>query len=383
MKILNCYLETYNSLIVSGDNCYVIDENGKRYVDFESGIWSVSLGHGNKDVNQAIINQLNSISHVGVRYTAKAVEEAAGMLLELLNFTAGKCMFLCSGSEAVEFSVQAARRITEKPYFLYVNNGYLSAYGTAASRSNDSWLSVDLSECSDDIEEFLENIPFDKIGAFVFEAGCVLRDGNPHSKQLIKAISRKVKQSGGVIIANEVTAGIGRTGKWFGFEHFDILPGIVVCGKGIGNGYPVSVVAMSEEVSKTIEQSEFKYCQSHQNDPLGCAAVKEVISVIKRQGLIEKASDMGKILGSSLKSLADRHRCIEEVCGTGLMYQLKFSRAENFDLEKVQRYLFDSGFIVGMSKAANLFVIYPPLTVEQDMIESMVDALDKILFELY
>ena len=276
MKILNCYLEVYNSSIVEGDNCYVIDENGKRYVDFESGIWSASLGHGNKDVNQAIINQLGNISHVGVRYTAKVVDEAAEMLLDLIDFDGGKCMFLSSGSEAVEFSVQTVRKITKKPYFLFLKSGYLSAYGTAASRSGDSWISIDLAECGEDVEAFLENIPFDEIGAFVFEAGCVLRNSNPHSKKLIRVACNKVKQLGGIIIANEVTAGMGRTGKWFGFEHFEISPDVVVCGKGIGSGYPVSAIVISEGVAKQIEQSGFKYCQSHQNDPLGCAVVEKV-----------------------------------------------------------------------------------------------------------
>ena len=383
MKILNTYLEVYNSSIVAGDNCYVTDESGRKYADFEAGIWSASLGHANKEVNQAIINQLNSISHAGVRYMTKVVDEAAGMLLDLLGFNNGKCMFLSSGSEAVEFSVQAVRKITTKPYFLCLKSGYLSAYGTAASKSSDSWISIDLAECGENIEVFLENIPFDEIGAFVFEAGCVLRDSNPYSKELIKAACNKIKQTGGIIIANEVTVGMGRTGKWFGFEHFDISPDIVVCGKGIGSGYPVSAIVMSEGVARQIEQSGFKYCQSHQNDPLGCAAAKEVISVIKRQGLIENSFEMGKVFGHLLKELAVKHHCIKAANGAGLMYAIKFNRSENFELEVIHRRLFDAGYIVGMSKAANMFVVYPPLTIERDMIEDMVNALDGILDEFF
>lgn len=88
----------YNPDIVSSDNIFVTDARGKRYVDFESGVWSISVGHNNKQVNEAMIRQLNTVSHVGYRYSAGAVNEAAGKILDLLGFADGKCTFLCSGS---------------------------------------------------------------------------------------------------------------------------------------------------------------------------------------------------------------------------------------------------------------------------------------------
>ena len=102
MKILNCNYEMLNPTIVSSENCYVIDENGKKFVDFEAGVWCTSLGHNNRQVNEAIIKQMNIISHTGYRYAAKIVDEAAEKVLRLFNFTEGKCVFLSSGSEAVE-----------------------------------------------------------------------------------------------------------------------------------------------------------------------------------------------------------------------------------------------------------------------------------------
>ena len=379
MKTLDCYCELYNTSIVKGDGCYVIDETGKRYIDFEAGVWCAALGHNNEQVNQAIINQLSRISHVGERYTAKVVDEAAGMVLELLGFESGKSLFLSSGSEAVEFAVQAVREISSKPYFLHLKNSFLSSYGTAANRSSEEWISIDLSQYTGNAEAFLSDIPFDKIGAFVFEAGCVLRMSNSKLKELIQVIERKVKQNGGIVIANEVTAGIGRTGKWFGFEHFDMTPDVVVCGKGIGNGYPVSIVAIAENIAGKVERSGFQYCQSHQNDPLGCAVVKEVITVIKQQNLIERAADMGKVLENALKNLMNKHSCINEVRGVGLMYVMEFRSDKGFDLGRVHRELFDSGFIVGYTPASNLFVIYPPLTIESKMIEAMAGKLDAML----
>ena len=122
MKTLNCNYEMLNPNIISSDNCYVTDENGKRYIDFESGVWCTCLGHNNKLVNDAIIKQMNIISHTGYRYSNKIVDEAAEKVLHLVNLIDGKCVFLSSGSEAVEFSVQAIKKVMNKPYFLCFNN---------------------------------------------------------------------------------------------------------------------------------------------------------------------------------------------------------------------------------------------------------------------
>ena len=368
----------FNPTIVSSDNCYVIDESGKRYIDFEAGVWSASLGHNNKQVNEAIIRQINSISHVGYRYTTKIVDEAAEKVLGLLGFMGGKCVFLSSGSEAVEFAVQVARRITDKPYFLCLRNHYLSAYGTSASRIDDQWISLDLSAYNGYVDDFLGSIPFDKIGAFVFEPGNASGIVQLPPSELIKAVGDKVQANGGIIAVNEVTTGIGRTGKWFGFQHYDICPDIVSIGKGVGNGYPVSVIALSNAVAYAIEQTGFRYAQSHQDDPLGCAVVNEVISIIERDNIIEAAARMGEILENELEVLATKHKCIKEVRGVGLMLGAEFWK-NDISVEAIHRELFDAGYIAGCNPSANFLRFYPPLTIKEAQIRSMISALDTIL----
>lgn len=381
MKILNCNYEMLNPTIVSSENCYVIDENGKKFVDFEAGVWCTSLGHNNKQVNEAIIKQMNIISHTGYRYAAKVVDEAAEKVLELLNFTEGKCVFLSSGSEAVEFGVQLAQKIMDKPCFLCLNNYFLSSYGISAARSKNNWISIDLSEYNGNPSDFLEDVPFDKIGAFIFEPGNASGTVKLPPKNLIKAIEDKVKENGGIIVVDEVTTGTGRTGKWFGFEHYNMQPDIVSFGKGIGNGYPVSVIALTKHISDLAEKSGFKYAQSHQNDPLGCAVVKEVISVIENNNFIQRSAKMGTVLDYELQLILKKHKCVKEVRGIGLMYVMEFQQDENFPLEKIHKELFDAGYITGVNVPANLLRFYPPLTIEEDQIKSMTNALDIILLK--
>ena len=381
MKTLDCNYEVLNPAIVSSDNCYVIDENGKRYVDFEAGVWCTSLGHHNKQVNEAIIRQMDSISHTGYRYTTKIVDEAAEKVLELFHFTDGKCVFLSSGSEAVEFGVQLAKKMMDKPYFLCLNNYFLSSYGISAARDREQWISLDLSAYNGNPADFLKDIHFDRIGAFVFEPGNASGTVKLPPKELIRAIEDKVKRNNGIIVVDEVTTGTGRTGKWFGFEHYGMRPDIVSFGKGIGNGYPVSVVALSKHIADLAEKSGFKYAQSHQNDPLGCAVVKEVISIIENNHLIQKSAEMGAILGQELNALLQKHKYIKEVRGIGLMFVMVFWQNENFPLEIIHKELFDAGYITGVNIPGNLLRFYPPLTIAEEQIKSMATVLDTILFQ--
>jgi len=379
LNILNCNYEVLNTAIVSSDDCYVIDENGKKYLDFEAGVWCVSLGHNNKKLNEAIIKQMNLVTHTGYRYTTKIVYEAAEKVLDLLNFPNGKCVFLSSGSEAVEFAVQLAKKIIKKTYFLCLNNYFLSSYGISSSRDSEEWISLDLSEYKGNVDEFLKDIPFSEISAFVFESGNASGTVKLPPRELICAIENKIKENNGIIVVDEVTTGIGRTGKWFGFEHYDMNPDIVVCGKGIGNGYPVSVIALSKQVSDLTEKSNFKYAQSHQNDPLGSAVVNEVISIIKNKNYIQKSAEKGTLLESELKILMTRHEIIKEVRGIGLMFALEFHKDKKFNLEKIHKTLFDARYITGINLIENLLRFYPPLTVEESQIKNMSTALDKIL----
>ena len=378
-KILNCNNEIINPAIVSADNCCVVDESGNKYIDFESGLWCAILGHGNRQVNDAMIKQIGNISHTGYRYSAKIVEEAAEKVLTLLNFDGGKCVFLTAGSEAVEFGVQLAKKVVERQYFLCLEDYFLASYGMAANRDKDSWISLDLSKYNENPDDFLKNVPFEKISAFIFEPGSASGLVKPPPKGLIEAIERKIKQSGGIFIVNEVTTGIGRTGKWFGFEHYDICPDIVSMGKGIGNGYPVSVVALSKNVADSAEKSEFRYSQSHQNDPLGCAVVKEVITVIENNHYIKRSAEIGIILEHELIALQRKHKIVKDVRGVGLMFVIEFHSDMNFPLEKIHRKLFDAGYIVGFLARANLFRFDPPITIEAEQIKAMTNTLDNLL----
>jgi len=371
----------YNESIRYAEGCFIYDEYNNKYADFDSGVWTLSLGHNNRRINMRIMDQLYDIMHTGYGYTHHVVEDAAGKVLKLADFKDGKCLFLTSGSEAVEFSIKLAKKIMSKPMFFSLENHYLSAYGDSGNyiNSND-WITLDWQGNINDCDSVLEGIPFDKIGAFVFEPGNASGLVKLPPNDLIGKIALKVKENDGLIIVDEVTTGIGRTGKWFGFENYDIKPDIVACGKGIGNGYPVSVAVLNEGVCDLIEESDFTYGQSHMNDPLGCAVICEVIDVIKKENLLNNSLINGMYLKEGLISLSKKYSSIKEVRGIGLMCAMEFhDEMEDEKLLKLHEYLYHKGFIVGLKLKFKTIRFYPPLIVEKYLIERLLSSLNEVL----
>jgi acetylornithine aminotransferase len=385
--ILECY-EIVRTDIVRGQGCYLYDVHNNRYLDFEAGVWCAALGHNHPRINEVMREQLDRISHLGFRYTNELAEEAAVEVLDTVALSNGKCTFLSSGSEAVEFGVQTARRLAGKPLLLALAGSYLAAYGSASRKSPEEWCSFDWNECitclkADECDprcRHLQEIPFERIGGLVFEPGNTYGLVKLPSKALVQNLANRIEQQGGLLVIDEVTTGLGRTGAWYGFEHYDLRPDIVALGKGLGNGYPVSAVVMTHDIADRLENSAFRYAQSHQNDPLGCVVAKEVIAVIRQEGLIERSKQIGAHFVQKLEQLGERHKVIKEIRGRGLMLGLELDgNAEHPLVTSVYRRLLERGIIVGYSPAAKFLRFYPPLTIGENDIAQLVENLDDIL----
>ena len=364
----------YRPRIVKARGCRIVDEDGKEYLDFESGVWCANLGHNDEDVNSSLKEAMDTVTHVGYGYSHAVVEETAEVFLETLGMPDGRCIFLSSGSEAVEFALQAARKMMPQSCFLGLEGYYLAAYGTGRLRDEREWLSVGAGFNTD-------GIPFDRVGAFVFEPGNASGTVRLPDAETVSRIVAEVRARGGLIVVNEVTAGMGRTGRWFGFEHYGVRPDIVACGKGLGNGYPISAVALGGDWVESLARTDFRYAQSHQNDPLGCAAAGAVLRTMKRRKLVERAERTGKYFLYMLQNLTARHACLEEARGRGLMCVLQLAPIDGL-LQRVHEALFEAGFVTGLNVGAGVLRFYPPLIVEEEMIDALAESLDGILAEL-
>lgn len=378
--ILRCH-DIVKTDFVRGKNCYLYDTQGRQYTDFESGIWSAALGHSHPRINQIIKAQIEKVMHLGTSYPNSIAEDTAIDVLDIVGIENGKCIFLSSGSEAVEFAVQAVRRTTKEQKLLTFTSSYLAAYGSAGRRKPAEWLLIDWEACEQEgASGYLRKIPFDFIGVFVFEPG---GSGSGFvkfpPKQLVQEIVEKVKQEGGLLVVNEITTGMGRTGKWFGFQHYDIQPDIVALGKGLGNGYPISAVAMTCNCADKLEKSNLRYAQSHQNDPLGCSVAREVIAIFREENWIEKGNAIGEYFLEGLKYLQEKYDVVKDARGRGMLLALEFHPHESISATWAYHALLEKGFLVGYYPAGSILRFDPSLTIEKDDIENLLECLDSIL----
>lgn len=376
--ILKCH-EIVKTDFVQAENCFLYDLHGRQYIDLESGIWCTAIGHSHPRISQVITEQASRLMHLGTRYPNTIVEKTASSVLSITQIWDGKCTFLSSGSEAVEFGVQAIRRVTGKNLLLTFSQSYLAAYGSSGRKQKDEWCLMDWSGYST-TEELLTDILIEEIGGFVFEPG---GSGSGFVQfpplNLVQDIVQKIRQAGGLLMINEITTGMGRTGKWFGFQHYDIQPDIVAIGKGLGNGYPVSAVAMSRAVGDSLENTGLRYAQSHQNDPLGCAVAKEVIHILQEEGWVERGAELGAYFLQGLQSLAEKHSLIKDVRGRGMLLGLEIHQHPKITVEMLYHELLEKGFLVGYYPAGNLLRFDPALTIEKESLDHFLKVLDGVL----
>ncbi|MCX6095001.1 MAG: aminotransferase class III-fold pyridoxal phosphate-dependent enzyme [Candidatus Bipolaricaulota bacterium] len=332
--------------------------------------------------------QLGRVSHLGYRVESFLAEDAAVAVLSTLPFSDGKCLFLASGSEVVELGVQIARGLTAKPLLLSLADSYLAAYGSAAKRDLSEWHLFDwrgcancsrAADCSEECPR-VRDVPFDRIGGFVFEPGNAGGTVRLPPRGLIQTLERSVRASEGLVVVDEVTTGFGRTGLWYGFEHYGISPDLVALGKGLGNGYPVSCLAMTRAIGARLEKERFHYAQSHQDNPLGCVVAKTVIDTLRRERLMERGARTGEVLLDGLRSVARSRDAVTDVRGRGLMIVLEVDGAGKKDVvTPLFRKLLDRGFLVGCKPAAGLLRFYPPLVISEDDVDGLLTALGEVL----
>lgn len=373
--------------IVRADNCSLYDAAGNRYVDLESGVWCTSIGHGNPVVKDAIARQTETLTHVGFSYTSRVVDKAAGHMLDITGHTGGRCTFLCSGSEAVEYGVRIIRTVSDRPRVMTMGDSYFGAYGDAATRQEDRWFIFDWFDCAQCDREACDetcsrwaSIPFETIGAFLIEPGSSSGFVRFPPSRLVRAMAETVREQDGLVMANEVTTGIGRTGKWFGFQHYGLEPDIIAMGKGVGNGYPVSVSSINRRTTDMLNGNPIAYGLSHFNDPLGASVAEAVTTHIRDNDLIQRANKLSDLLIGGLCQLAGEAPHLSAVRGRGLMAVLLFDGdPDGTRTARLQKRLAETGFIVGRRPGTGVLRLDPALTVEESDIHRFLETMRSLL----
>ncbi len=367
------------------EGCYVYDTNNKAYLDFVAGVSACSLGHRHPKVVKAIKNQLDKYMHVMVygEYIQQPAVELAKLLADHLPESL-ECTYLVnSGTEAIEGALKLARRATGRSQIIAANHAYhgntmgsMSVMGYEERKQAFRPLIPDVHFITFNNTEDLKQITY-KTAAVILEtiqggAGFI----EPQSNYLTKVRTR-CDEVGALLILDEVQPGIGRTGKLFGFEHYNCIPDILVTGKGLGGGMPIGAFTASRSMMQTLQEfPKLGHITTFGGHPVIAAAALATVKEITESNLMAEALEKEVLFRSLLV-----HPLITEIRGRGLMLTALTPSAEIATelILKAQAKGLILFWLLFETKAIRLT---PPLTITKEEITKGCKIILEILDEI-
>lgn len=379
--IANTY-NRYPIVVTKGEGCWIWDLDGRRYLDFLSGIAVCNLGHVRKEVLDGLTAQAKKLFHVSNLFYMEPQIKAAEMLVE---HSFGDKVFFCnSGAEANEAAIKLARRYSWKKYgkdryeIVVMDNSFhgRTLCTLSATGQRKFW------EGFDPLVEGFNYVPFNNIGALqkaVNKKTCAIMleliqaEGGVYvaDKEYIKSLRALTKEKDVLLILDEVQTGMGRTGKLFAYEHFDITPDLMSLAKAMGNGFPVGALIGTDEAMEAFEPGT--HASTFGGNPLAAASVFATLTTILGEGVLKNCTEMGKYLHKHLLSLKKKYPFVTDVRGKGLIWGIELS----IDGDAVQREFLKEGVILNCTKGTILRLV-PPLIVGTEEIDIFHEIADQI-----
>ncbi|MCG8483595.1 MAG: aminotransferase class III-fold pyridoxal phosphate-dependent enzyme [Clostridia bacterium] len=431
-KILNPFFKKEYPVISHGKRIYMYDEDGKEYIDGTSGAVLCSLGHGLEEMGDVLKAQTEKISFV-YRWdcVTDILEQACNKICEASENHFSKVFYVSGGSEATEIAVKLARKyhlnkgnhgkykvISRWQSYHGSTMGVLSLTGFTGRRAGYEpylhefghippaycyrcWYNKEPKNCNIECAQALENEILsqgpDSVSAFIMEpisgmSICAARPRDDYYEK-IKEICKKYDV---LLIFDEVMTGIGRTGKYFAYQYFNVKPDIIALGKALCGGYfPIGAVACTEALYETIynNTAEFPPGYSWAGNPLGCAVVVKTFEYIEEHHLITKSAENGAYLKQRLESL-HKHPTVGDIRGLGMMVGIEFvknkSTKEAFGPEvgyslQINQEALKRGMFIELSSGCDkgvrgdMIMAAPAFIITKEEIDKMVDILDETI----
>lgn len=379
---------TYNRFdteIVSGNGVYVSDENGKKYLDFTSGIAVNSLGYGDKDCINAITEQINKFNHCSNLYYSRPQAEVAELLVQ--NSCFEKVFFCNSGAEANETMIKIARKfgktkggncskiITMKNSFHGRTTGAITATGQEKYQKSFTPLLPDFSYAEFNNLESVEALADERTCAVIVEP--IQGEGGlyPATKEFLQGL-RKLCDDNNILLGfDEVQCGIGRCGTLFAYQSYGVEPDMAAMAKGLANGLPIGACAAKGIASTILAAGD--HASTFGGNPVSCAAAKVVLTKLLKENLLDNVKETGEYLKSSLKKLAEKYPVIKDVRGLGLMVGAELTVPAKDIMNKCM----EKGLLV-IGAGTHVMRFVPPLVVSKEDIDEAVRIIDGVLGEL-
>lgn len=376
-----------------GRGVTLTDVDGNTYIDFSSGIVVTNLGHAHPRIAEAIARAAGQLDNVHDFATPHKV--AALEALESVT-PAGMTLFnlFSSGTEAIEGAMRVARAATGHHAFVSVHDDYHGRTGGAASitavrasnglRAPGTWLvpnghcyrcafRLEHPACELHCARFVgssiaQHAPGDLAG-LVIEPITNGSGAQVYQPGYLSAVADEVHAAGGLLVADEIASGFGRTGRWFACDHDGVVPDVLAMGKGMGNGFPVTAIAVREELADALSASFPS--TSYGGNPMACAVVAEVVSVMREEALVEHCARLGEHALAELRALRDRHPIVGDVRGRGalLAIELVKDRATREPFHEAGTFVYQETFRRGVAwaSAGAILRITPPIVMSPEV----------------
>lgn len=371
--------------IENAEGIFLIDKNGKKYIDLIAGVSVSNVGHRHPKVVEAIKNQADKYLHLMVygEYIQSPQVKLAKNIVDICYSKFDSVYFVNSGSEANEGALKLAKRYTGRTEIISFKNAYHGSSHGALSVLGNEYFKNSFRPLLPDIKflEFNNFLDLDKITnktACVIvepvqgEAGIIVPVNN-----FLKKLQEKCNDVGALLIFDEIQTGFGRTGKMFAFETFDVKPDIFTIAKGMGGGMPIGAFVSSNKIMKVFKTNPvLGHITTFGGHPVSCAAANASLKVIIEESLIEKVTKKGELFKKYLK-----HKKIKSIHGVGLFLAVE---VENFEfLLKLLKITIKNGLVFDwFIFSDNHFRISPPLTITEKEIKLACDIILKSLDEV-
>jgi 4-aminobutyrate aminotransferase len=411
------YVRYYPLVVESANGCVVKDVDGNEYIDLNAGIACMNVGHGHPKVVAAVKGQCDRFLHYS--NTDFYYKEVIALAEKLAEITPGgfekKTYFGNSGTEAVEAAVKLAKWHTRKQLFI----GFISAFHgrtvgalsfTASKPVQRRYFSplmpgvahvpyaycyrcpfkLTYPECHywcvDFIDEFVlqKYLPSEDVAAMLFEpiqgeGGYVVPP--PEYFQRLKKLADKYNF---LIIDDEVQSGIGRTGKWFAIEHWNVEPDIICSAKALASGLPIGATVAKAEI---MDWTAGSHASTFGGNPLSCAAAAAVIDIIKEEKLLENANKQGTYALKRLGELQERSEIVGDVRGKGLMIGVELVEDKESKKPAAQKAAqvimraWKRGVAIVTCGASTIRIV-PPLTIQRELLDTALDIVEDTIGEV-
>ncbi len=380
-------LHTYNRyqiVLDRGDGVYLYDTDGKKYLDFVSGIAVFALGYNNKEYNDALKSQIDKLLHTSNYYYNVPAIEAAKKIKDVSKMD--RVFFTNSGAEAVEGALKAARKyyynktgkndgeiIAMNHSFHGRTFGALSVTGNPHYREAFEPMIGNIKFADlNDLDSVYKNVT-DRTCAIILET--VQGEGGiyPATEEFLSGLRKLCDEKDILLILDEIQCGMGRTGYMFAWQKYGIRPDIMTTAKALGCGVPVGAFLMTEKVGAN-SLAAGDHGTTYGGNPFACTAVSKVLDLFKQDNIIENVKEVAPYLEKRLDELRDQYDFIVDRRGAGLMQGLVFDRP----VSEVIGMALNRGLIL-INAGSNIIRFVPPLIITKEDVDDMIGILRSCL----